>query len=273
MRRLLETSVAVIFLCCSCSDVPSGIIGHEEMAQLMADIHTGESVVEMNRRQYPTDSTKKAFRDAVYARHGVDEATVDSSIAWYGRNISHYMEVYDRTIEILEHRLIETGNRIAAEAAMSMSGDSVDVWSAPRYFSVTDRTPSQTLTFNFGRDPNWERGDTYTWRAKFLNNPEDGSSWGVVTEYADGTVEYVVQKAGGDGWKEITMLTDSMLDATRIYGYLETPARRGTTLSIDSIEMVRKRVDKERYNRRYTLKRLRRVLPEVDIKSDSIGTK
>lgn len=273
MRRLLETSLVVLALCCSCSDVPSGIIGHEDMAQLMADVHTGESVVEMNRRQYPTDSTKKAFRDAIYARHGYDEAKVDSSIAWYGRNISHYMEVYDRTIEILEHRLIESGNRIAAEAAMSMSGDSVDVWSAPRYFSITDKSPSQTLTFNYGRDPNWERGDMYTWRAKFFNNPEDGSSWVVVAEYADGSIEYISQNVGGDGWKEINMLTDSLNDATRIYGYLSTPSRRGTALGIDSIEMVRKRVDKERYNRRYAVKKLRHVFEPTDISKDSIETK
>ena len=112
MRKLLSI-IAVALLAVACSKTPKGIIPPEEMAQLMADIHTAEAVIELNRGEYRSDSLKQAFKQSVYARHGVDAATVDSSYMWYGRNINSYLEVYDRTIEILEHRLIESGNRVA----------------------------------------------------------------------------------------------------------------------------------------------------------------
>ena len=269
MRKHLSI-IAVALLACACSKVPRGIIEPEDMAQLLADFHTGESVVELNRRDYASDSLKQAFKQSIYMRHGVTSEQVDSSFAWYGRNITYYMDVYDRTIEILEHRLIETGNRIAAEAALSVAGDSVDVWSGPRYVAITDRLPSKTMTFSFGRDENWERGDIYTWRAKFFNNME-GSRWSIVAEYADGTLEYITQPVAGDGWKEISLNSDSLLDATRFYGFLEGVNRGGTAMTIDSIEIVRKRVDRVRYHRRNAIRRFVKALPSVEIAADSIA--
>ncbi len=271
MKKPISILAASALLATACSKVPSEVIQPEEMAQLMADVHTGEAVIDMNRSYYPTDSARQAMKQSVYARHGVSSEQVDSSFAWYGRNITYYMDVYDRTIEILEHRLIESGNRVAAEAALSIAGDSVDVWPYPRYIAINDRLPSKTLTFNFARDPNWERGDSYTWRAKLFNNQEK-SDWGIVVEYADGSIEFCSQDVTGDGWKELVFYSDSLRDATRVYGYMNATNRRGTSLHLDSIEMVRKRVEPQMYNRRYSIRDLRDVLPKTDISADTTAT-
>lgn len=263
MRKLLSI-LAVALLAVACSKTPKGIIPPEEMAQLMADIHTAEAVIELNRGEYRSDSLKQAFKQSVYARHGVDAATVDSSYMWYGRNINSYLEVYDRTIEILEHRLIESGNRVAAEAALSIAGDSVDVWPYSRLVTLNDRMPSATGVFSFARDENWQKGDIYVWRVKALNNSAT-SRWSIVTEYSDGSIDFLSQEFSGDGWKEITMYTDSMLDATRVYGQLCGEVPRGTSLRFDSVEMVRKRLDPAMYSRRYPIRRLPKVLPAVEV--------
>ena len=52
------------------------------------------------------------------------------------------------------------------------------------------------------------------------------------------------------------MYTDSMLDATRVYGQLCGEVPRGTSLRFDSVEMVRKRLDPAMYSRRYPIRRL-----------------
>ncbi|MDE6612241.1 MAG: DUF4296 domain-containing protein [Muribaculaceae bacterium] len=271
MRRSLSIYAIMLLAAVSCSKTPKGIIPPEQMAQLMADIHTGEAVIELNRGEYRTDSMKQALKQSVYARHGVDAATVDSSYLWYGRNINSYLEVYDRTIEILEHRLIESGNRVAAEAALSVAGDSVDVWPYPRYVAVNDRMPSKTLAFSFARDENWKRGDMYVWRVKAINNPSN-SRWSIVAEYSDGDVDYLSQEFSGDGWKEIVLYTDSLRDATRVYGHLLGANPHGTSLRFDSIEMVRKRVDPSAYGRRYSVRRLHGLLPAVEIEPDEAAT-
>lgn len=252
----------------SCSHVPSGVLSQEKMARLLADIHTAEAAIEINRTAFSTDSAKLAVRQAVYERHGVDQLTVDSSFVWYGRNIGKYMDVYDRTIEILDQRIMETGNRLAAEAALSIAGDSVDVWPGARFITMTDRAPSSVVTFSFPRDPNWERGDSYTWRAKFFNNQED-ADWGIVTEYADGMVEYHHNTFRGDGWNEISFATDSTRSATRVYGYLCVDRHPGSALILDSIAMVRKRVNSDLYARRYMYRKLPSWVPEQPVEEFS----
>ena len=260
MRRLLKLLPALALLCAAgCSRVPSGVIPPEEMAQLMADIHTGEAVIDVNRRDYNSDSVKQELRAAIYRRHGVTQEMIDSSQMWYGRHIDKYMDVYDRTIEILDHRLIESGNQVMAEAAMSVAGDSVDVWPFARYVTLGDKTPSRTIVFDFKRDENWERGDMYIWRAKLINNGH-GSRYEIVSEYSDGTVDMVWQDLSGDGRKEMTLYTDSLLDATRIYGYLRGSNRPSTLMRVDSIELVRKRLDSNRYGNRFMTRRLEKFL-------------
>lgn len=254
MKSLKATAIlSLACLATGCSHVPSDIIQPHKMALLMADIHTGEAVVDYNHQDFYTDSVKQAFKQSIYMRHGVTSEQVDSSFAWYGRNITYYMDVYDETIEILEHRLIESGNRVAAANALSIAGDSVDVWPNSRFISISDKAPSRIITFSFDRDQNWEKGDLYTWRAKFFNSPEE-STWLIGAEYDDGTVESINSTVSGDGWKDIKLQTDSTLNPIRVFGYLSVMPKPGTQLRLDSIEMVRKRSNPDNYRRPYAIK-------------------
>lgn len=264
-------SIVILLLLClvSCNRVPSGIIKPKAMAELMADVHTAEAVIDMNHNAFVYDSAKQVLKESVYAKHGVSAEQVDSSLAYYGRNMTKYMDVYDRAIAILERRLEENG-RVAAEAAMSMAGDSVDVWTGARFISFNDRMPSKLITYNYQRDHNWESGDVYVWRAKFNGSPEPESQWIMAAEYTDGTVEYITHNTGQDGWREMSIHTDTLRTLTRLYGVFEAVNRPGSSLIVDSIEMVRKRLDREQYNRRFSVRRLRNVFPEVEVKNDSI---
>lgn len=269
--KSLPAAVAVIIAVTSCNRVPSYVIEPDEMASLMADMHIAESVVDLNRRDYPSDSMLSVMKQSVLARHGVTQAQLDTSFDWYGHNIGRYMEVYDRTIEILETRIAETGNRIAAEA-VSVAGDSVDVWSNSPFITVSDLSPSKIVTFALNRDENWEAGDSYTWRAKFVNNSEP-SVWSMVAEYGDGAREVINSDITGDGWQEIKFATDSTRIIERIYGYMSLRPKHQTTLWADSIMLIRNRLNSESYNQRY---RQRMVTPlnrrEEKVEVDSMAT-
>ncbi len=250
IRKISErvaAALTLILLLVSCSDTPSGVLDKEEMAALMADIHTAESVADMNHRLYQSDLSREELLQSIYIRHGVDAATVDSSLAWYGAHLDKYMDMYDRTIEILEQRLTETGNRIAAEA-VSIAGDSVDVWPNPRFLSFRQGAPSNTVTFYFTADENWNSGDNYVWRSKVTSNGGSGS-WALVTEYSDGSAESVTYSITGDGWKEISFDTDSTRVPTALYGYLTSEPRGEMPALFDSIQLVRRRVNAENYRR------------------------
>lgn len=265
-RSRLKNELGVIalgLLVCACSKVPGGVIPPDRMAELLADFHIGEAVVDMNRGEFYNDSLRQLYKQSVYARHGVTPEEVDSSFAWYGRHMSEYMEVYDKTIEILDHRLIETGNRIAAEAALSIAGDSVDVWPNARFITFNELMPSRMATFSFSNDENWERGDSYTWRAKFFNNTEN-LCFTIVAEYTDGTVEIATKNFSADGWNEIVFNTDSTLTANRIFGFIDGVSRPGTSLRTDSMEMIRKRVNHDVAPNRYNIRTFKKLGEVID---------
>ena len=249
LRHIIFVLMAVLML--SCGKVPGYVIPPDDMAEIMADMHIAESVVEQNRSDYYTDSLKQLMKQSVLAAHGVTTQQLDTSFVWYGHNISYYMEVYDKTIALLEHRLAETGNRIAAEN-ISIAGDSVDVWSAATMLAINRMSPSNFITFSLSKDENWEKGDSYTWRARFTNNPMP-SAWAIAAEYTDGTREIITSDISGDGWRELRLITDSTKIPENIYGYIDAVPNAATTLWTDGIMLIRNRVNPNVYNQRFRL--------------------
>ncbi|MDE6100051.1 MAG: DUF4296 domain-containing protein [Paramuribaculum sp.] len=245
LHKVFSAAVSLAMLC-ACSGRPSEVLSKEEMAQLLADIHTGESVVESLSRTFPDDSTRRAFLQAIYEKHGVSRQQVDSSFSWYGYHLEKYMEVYDRTVEILEARL-EKAQEIAgataegvAELSVNLQGDSVDVWPGFRWRRFSANMPNDHITFNILTDNNWERGDVYTLRTKFLDN-HGPVSFAIAAEYNDGRREYIAATQPGDGWHEIRFALDSARSAQRIYGVIAYTTSPGETVFIDSISLYRTR--------------------------------
>ena len=252
--KLTHIFLPIIFAATGCSKVPSHVIQPDDMADLMADIHIGESVIEVNRTIYYNDSLKQLLKQSIYEKHGVDQSKVDTSFDWYGHNISEYMSVYEKTIEILERRISETGNRIKAEM-VSIAGDSVDVWGGAQFMKFNDLMPSPLLTFGLDKDNNMEKGDYYTWRAKFFNNLES-TKWVIAVNYSDKNIEYQVSDVLGDGWKELSFYTDSNRQVEHISGYLVSAPKTSASMWVDSIMLVRNRFSPEKYSLRYRQKKL-----------------
>lgn len=244
--------VAIAML--SCNRVPDNIIQPDEMADLLADIHTAESVVEMNYGSYATEDSRRALKHAILDKHGITQADLDTSFMWYGGHLDKYMAVYDNTTEILQSRLDKNQALEAEQASLSVSGDSVDVWSQPRRYVCSVRSATKYLTFKLSADKNWSKGDSYTWRAKFFNN-KSTVRWGIVAEYDDGTTEVLNDQFSSTGWQQVTFYTDSTRTAKAVRGYLEIDPRSNTTaMYLDSVQLVRNRLNSRRYSQRYRQK-------------------
>lgn len=228
-----------------CSSRPSDVLSTEDMAQLMADMQVGESVMGSSR-DYATDSAKRAFLQALYVKHGVSREEVDSSFSWYGYHIDKYLEVCDRAVEILEQRL-EKAQDLAgssaegiAEVNTNFEGDSVDVWPSMRWRRLSANMPSDVITFALDNDRNWEKGDVYTLRSKIVDN-HGPIIYTIAVDYADGRTEYMTKAMPGDGWHDMQFALDSSRTAQRVYGLMQYTPSRGEVAFIDSISLMRTR--------------------------------
>lgn len=237
-----------IWLCVAtaCSGVPDDVLSQQQMAELLADIHTGEAVVETNSSSFRSDSAKYRLKLAIYKRHGVTSEQVDSSLSWYGYHMDKYVEVYDKVAEILQDRLLlaeeKAGDSGASveQTAFAMEGDSVDVWMGVRSRRFATEMPSDIVSFSFSSDPNWERGDIYTFRGKMLQNDTRGVL-SLAMEYSDGYLEYLTKPLIGDGWHEVRIAADSSRVLRDIYGSLVYTPTPGHVTYIDSVSFTRTR--------------------------------
>ncbi len=244
MRRLLHCLiVCMLFVALACNKVPSDIIQPEEMAYLMADIRTADGVVTLNRGDYIDFESKKALREAVLERHNVTQAQFDSSIVWYGRNIAEYQKISDRTMEILQKRLVEV-NKQVSQMAVSIAGDSADVWNAPAIYAFTKSSPSNYITFSYDSDTNWEKGDFYTWRVKFVVEP-NRAQWSMTILYDDGVIETLTNPMSTNATttQEMTVFTDSTRTATHISGWMKIDPLENKPAVLDSVGLIRFRKD------------------------------
>ncbi len=265
---VLILASAICLGLCSCRKVPDDVIQPETMAQLLAELNTGEAYADASRRELQSDDDRKALKESIYARYGLTQAQVDTSLSWYGHHIKEYVEVCDRSIEILEHRLIESGNRSAANA-LAMTGDSVDVWPFPRLLHIKPNSPTRTVSFNFLKDDNWESGDVYTWRGKF-HNMASAATWSLVAEYEGGKIETFQSSFSGEGWQEISFYTDTIGPALRLYGALNIPEKGGSYVVVDSMSIVRKRFNETLFPQHYRQRRLYNLEGTLHSDQDSI---
>jgi len=251
-RLSAAVAITVCVALCACNRVPSHIIPPDDMSEILADVHTAEAVTTIDARDYSNDSVKLALKMAVFERHGVTSEDFDSSLVWYAHNIGKYIEVYDRTLEILNERSQNVGAMLV-QAAISMAGDSVDVWPASRHLVLSPRLPSKRVGFDLPYDENWEKGDMYSFRAKVSEGVGTAFEWMFVADYDDKTVEVyeTTGTTGVNGWNESTFVTDSTKQLSRLRGYFMPKSEDRSTYWIDSISLLRKRIDPSRYQMRY----------------------
>ena len=243
MRRLLP-AIATIMLLAACSKTPGYVISEGKMAEIMADIHTGEAVVDAKSSAFRTDSAKQTFLQSICMRHGITTQQLDTSLYWYGNHLEAYIKVYDKTVSILEDRIAEaekaggkSSNRLNT---VSLDGDSINLWNGPTVVRNTTDLPSEFLTFNFSTDKNWERGDRYTVSARPVN-PRTPLFITIAVSYNDGTAEYVTLNQGSEGKKSLTLVLDSAKVATSVYGSIHFSPSKGNVSYLDSISVIRTR--------------------------------
>ncbi len=197
----------------SCSKTPDYVISEDKMARLMADIYIGDAVVETEHRTFGNDSLRKVLQQSIYAKHGVTRELVDTSLYWYGHNIQAYMEMCDKTEEILQKR-IEEAERAGGK--------------------------SDFISFNVSSDKNWDRGDRYTLSVKGVNT-HNLVTLNMAVDYNDGTTEYRWYNGPADGMNRLLLVLDSAKVASTVYGAIHYAASPKEISYLDSISLVRTR--------------------------------
>ena len=86
---------------------------------------------------------------------------------------------------------------------------------------------------------------------KLLNN-QSIINWTIAVDYTDGSSEYKNLLVSQDGWQDITLYCDSTKMPSRVYGVALADIKSHERIHIDSISLIRTRLNPQLYRRRYS---------------------
>lgn len=258
MKRLVAILPLLLLLSVACSKAPRGVLDEDDMADLLVDFHKGEAYVDIHSTEYFNDSLRAVIKQSVLKKHGVTPEEFDSSLAWYGRNVDVYVDVYADVVQRLkkEYAGIKLDNVAKAndvkegDADMSpahvLGSDELDLWTQSRVRILSRHFADTVITLTLNADEGWRRGDVFTWSFRLLNQPAGFQSL-MAVEYADGSVSYLLRSERRQGWNRIQMMTDSTREIKHVFGTLRFEIDDNDMVCVDSIQCVRTRLEKERY--------------------------
>lgn len=252
-----------------CRKTPSDVIAPHKMALLLADIYKSESAIDLNRKDYRHDSSKLALEEAVLRRHEVTREKFDTSLYWYGHHIDEYMKVYDEVIENLQTEIDRT-DAIASKIILTAVGDSVDTWSLASRYMFTRFSHVKQLQIELDSDENWENGDNYILNFKVINGISGVKSQ-LGAEYNDGFIEWIENNTTENGKYSYNLITDSTKTLKRIFGKIVLDPHVNEFIFLDSISLMRTRVNKITYNKRHSQKKIKGLMKETNV-NDTIVT-
>lgn len=176
--KLIPYFLVALWLITSCISRPDYVLDEDAMVSLLTDVHRSEGLLELQQdnKVITNDETyKQAVMAAVLVKHNVTRAQYDSSLVWYGQNLSYLVKVYNK----VQKNLIDdidywknVGTERESEFGISVAGDSVELWSIDNYLTMDERRLGSFRFWEISADSNFVKGDSLVWHLHFPFVPE-----------------------------------------------------------------------------------------------------
>lgn len=240
---ILSASILLLTAC----EVPLGVASKKEMAKILADVHLAEATVGQ-KYSYNDNSTKRAYFESVFAKHGITRDDFNASLEWYARHPRVFTEVYADVVRRLEHTRADVDNykfHPEENPVFRHVIDSLDIWTRPQSLRTTAAN-HDSLRFELTDTTLFGIGEKYIWlfrqraerdsttRAAYLKlfvDYDKGFADSIVYRLADSTATYAYK---------VHLNTCDTLSIKRLRGFfLATDGDTLPTVKIDSVRLWR----------------------------------
>lgn len=242
-----------VFASTSCDRRPEGVLSEKETVDLITDMQIAQAYYSTAGPSAGKIDRRELF-ESVLSKHGVTHQQLDSTIAYYGRNMDEYYLLYEKV-----EKNLRTKNGQLEE---SLNED--DIWPFSRFAAFLPGQSSDGITFSIPAE-DITPGNTLDWRMR-LTSPE-GVEILLGVEYEEGGASLVKKNAAGNRSLQIKLLTDTARTPRRVFGSMTVP-QSFLPLWADSIRLVRSDFDSLEYYRIHQQKLIsspsRRPMPTLD---------
>ncbi len=161
---------SLLLLLTSCQpELPPGILSESKMERVLYDYHMAQALAEVTRfdAHQSLDARRYELQESVLRKHGITQAEFDSSMVYYCSDMTRLSTIYnhvsqrlDREVEALDLTLGSTDQY----AGLSADGDTANVWSGRKVFSLRNRVGENLQSWSISCDSTWLVGDDLLWR-------------------------------------------------------------------------------------------------------------
>lgn len=228
--------IAIIGLS-ACNRRGNKVLSEKEMIQFLADVSLAQAQSQAGNPGKLPEEQRLRTEESVMAARGITREEMDSTLAWYGRNLEKYYALFDKVDKELARRQKKSnGNLPRTNEADNLWPYSAFAWFAPQ-------SPTQGLTFSMP-SADMKPGESLIWKMRFNNSPNIKAMIGV--DYTDNTSTVMTASTYGQREFEVELLTDTAKKVSRIYGSLYIP-KESLPLWADSISLTKAPFDSLQY--------------------------
>ena len=233
-----------LFIFVSCGSRPSNVLKENEMVKLMADMEIAEAYANTQTSISPHDREEMGKR--VLEAHGVSEETLDTTLAWYGRNMDDYSELFEKVDKEISKR-----RKKYTEIPDQDSKETDNLWIYGEHLVVSPLSGQDAFSFNIPY-PALEKGDRVKLSLYLPNSSNLKNTLGV--EYTDGSGEATLSNSTRNN-VSLELHTDSSKTVSRIFGMLHLKDTKNLPLYIDSISIKGEPIDTTEYRSKRKLQK------------------
>lgn len=244
---------AIICIATACNKRPEYVLSDSEMESLLTDLILADAYEQSAASRTLSDSVRMTFTDAIMAQHGVDQQTLDSTFAWYSRNLDDYYRLYTR----VDKRIAKMNKKVGGN--VNDNKDLNDIWQMPVRIQLSPLAYSDALVFEMPGE-SVGKGEKLEWYFRLSNDVRADATLGV--DYTNGATAISRRELSGSRNVSLSLIVDTLLTPRRVFGLLRVN-RRDMPLWLDSIRLTKTPFDSTAYdafrNSRFMMPPKRRV--------------
>ncbi len=232
---------ASIFL--GCDRRPKEVLSEKEMVSLMADMQLAEACLNSSAVSVHSGDGRLELGRSVLAAHGVTQEQLDTTLAWYGRNIDNYSELFEK----VDKEIVARRKKLMKGAETDFDEtEAGNLWryGSHSYLAALGNSDAWILSVD---EPEMSSGDMLEWSLHLLNPIQLSGVLGV--EYDDGSSEATTNMFIGRPKIEMRLQTDTGKNVKRIYGVLRAKESSDLPVHADSIRLRKLPFDSLEYRK------------------------
>lgn len=247
MKQIAVIGVSALMLCglfgCG-KKVPKDIIQPQAMEDLLYDYHLATTL--SNDLPYNENYKKEAYLAYVFKKHHVTEAEFDSSMVWYSRHSDEMTTIYEnlqKRMETTAEQMKKQTVRHTGEFAMSLSGDTVDLWQDRTVYWLTPFELTNKLAFEIKADTSFHEKDRLVWEADVTFRPKGLRSgrlvMGLNLTFDNDSTQGITRVISMPGMQRLVITPDSAFKYKNVTGFMYYTGEKETSVLVSRIQLMR----------------------------------